>query len=165
MSSSVYTINGNHNVDCSDVKNNLNGYGLVVGGFYNGGNNKVHGAIYLPAGTDTSTIQQLNNDCPIITDKGTGLVNFDQTYTNAVSASEKMSSLDPTHLLDNSGTLSRLSSSVGNFDIITMDTCKNGCTILDGQLSDPTNMLYGKGNWNGPQDMSWPEALIINVRY
>ncbi|GAA5799146.1 hypothetical protein HPULCUR_004556 [Helicostylum pulchrum] len=163
MSASTYTINANHDVDCSDVKNNLNGYGLVVGGNYNGGGNRVRGAIFLPAGTDTSTIQQLNSDCPIITDKGTGLLDFGQTYTNAVSASQKLSNFGPTILLSSSDKLTRISDKVGDFDVVTMNTCEFGCTFHSGQLSDPTKMLYGIGNWNGPQDMSWPMALIVNI--
>lgn len=89
MSSSAYKVNTNHDVNCSDIIKNLNGYGLVVGGFYNGGNNTVHNAVFLPEGTDTSSIQQFNNDCPNNTDKGTGLLNFNQTYINAVYASKK----------------------------------------------------------------------------
>lgn len=165
MSSFAYKVNTNYAVDCSDIRNNLNGYGLVVGRFYNGGNNTVHGAIFLPEGTDTSSIQQLNDDCPIYTDKGTGLLDFDQTYTNAVYASKKFSSLPPTLLLTSKDTLHTLSNPAGDFQVITMNTCEYGCAFYEEQLSYPVNMLYGDGNWNGPQGMSWPKTLIVNIRF
>ncbi|KAI9262584.1 hypothetical protein EDC94DRAFT_648369 [Helicostylum pulchrum] len=72
-----------------------------------GAHNTVHGEIFLPEETDTYSIQRLNDDCPINTEKGTGLLNFDQTYTNAVYASEEFSRLPPT-LLTSEDTLHTL---------------------------------------------------------
>ncbi|GAA5799145.1 hypothetical protein HPULCUR_004555 [Helicostylum pulchrum] len=110
--------------------------------FYNGGSNTVHGEIFLPEETDTYSIQRLNDDCPINTEKGTGLLNFDQTYTNAVYASEEFSRLPPT-LLTSEDTLHTLGNPAGNFQIITMNTCKYGRAFYEEQLSYTVNILYG----------------------
>lgn len=165
MSTSDYTVNLNHTFNCTDITSNLNGYGLVVGGQYDGENNQVRGATYLPDGTNISTIQQLDSDCPLVTDKGTGILNFDQAYTNAIEASKKLAGLSPTLILADNGNLSRISDPVSKSDVVTMDTCKNGCTFHTGQLSDPKRMLYGSDTWDGPQNMSWPSALVFNVIY
>lgn len=143
----------------------LEGYGLVVGGEVDARDVHVHGAIFLPAGSDTSGIQKLDNACPLSTDKGTGVFSFDQAHDNAIYASRKFANFAPSLLLDAEGKLSSVGGQTEGFDVITFNNCNNQqCDLHPGQMSDPRAMLFGQGNWNGPRDMSFPSKLILNVR-
>lgn len=164
MSGSVYTINANGAVNCSDIENSLDGYGLVVGGSLNATSHRVHGAIFLPFGTDTSKIQSLNSNCPIVTDRGTGLFDFERAYLNSVFSSQLFAALQPTIKLDENDVLARLAPKLGDFDVMTVNTCNNfNCNLYPGQLSYSSHMLNGVGNWNGARGLAFPENLVINV--
>lgn len=164
FSSSTYTVNGNHAGDCSHVDTSLEGYGLVVGGKVEANDVHVHGAIFLPAGSDTSGIQKLDNACPMSTDKGTGVFSFDQAHDNAIYASRKFAKYTPSLLLNADGKLSSIGGQSDGFDVITFNNCNNEqCNLFPGKMSDPKAILFGQGNWNGPSGLSFPSKLIFNV--
>ncbi|KAG1109583.1 hypothetical protein G6F42_015611 [Rhizopus arrhizus] len=69
-------------------------------------------------------------------------------------------------MLDSNGKLTSTGASNGDFHIVTFNSCNNGdCNPFPGQMSDPSAMLEGIGNWNGPQGMSWPSdgTLVFNI--
>lgn len=150
-----FTVNSNHGTGtCSHLDTSFNTYGLVVGTLYNATDIHVHGAAYLPPGTDTSqsSIEILDTGCSAYTNLSTGLLDFQQAYTNAEYSQIYYSELKPTMVLDSNGVLTTIANKTTSFDVITFNTCNdNDCPLYPGNLSDPTAMLYGRGNWNGPQ--------------
>jgi hypothetical protein len=167
FTASSYTVNANHGSGkCANLDTSFSTYGLVVGTKYDGTDVHVHGAAFLPLGTDTSqaSIQILDSGCAAYTNHSTGLFNFQQAYTNAVYSQYHFSKLAPSLQLDSTGKLSRVGSAVDGFDIITLNTCNDrDCPLFPGYLSHPSAWLFGEGNWNGPSGMSFPKTLIINV--
>ncbi|KAL0143548.1 hypothetical protein V8B55DRAFT_1572281 [Mucor lusitanicus] len=160
-----FTINQGHTSGCQN-ETNLDGYGLVVGTTFAGTNTHVFGAAYLPAGTDTKQLEEQTSGCPIYTDRGTGLFDFNVVEQNFLYASKQFSTEPPSLQLDANGKLTRIGQADSRgFDTVTFNTCSTAqtCTIFSGQLSDPNAMLYGVGNWNGPQGMTWPHKTIFNI--
>lgn len=145
----------------------MDGYGLVVGTTFSGVNTHVFGAAYLPTGTDTKQLEEQTSGCPIYTDRGTGLFDFDIVEQNFLYASKQFSTEPPSLQLDSNGKLTRIGQADSRgYDTVTFNTCSTTsqtCTIFSGQLSDPNAMLFGAGNWNGPQGMTWPQKTIFNV--
>ncbi|CAO0796738.1 unnamed protein product [Mucor circinelloides] len=161
-----FTINQGHTSGCQD-ETNLDGYGLVVGTTFAGVNTHVFGAAYLPTGTDTKQLEEQTSGCPIYTDRGTGLFDFDIVEQNFLYASKQFSTEPPSLQLDSNGKLTRIGQADSRgYDTVTFNTCSTTsqtCTVFSGQLSDPNAMLFGVGNWNGPQGMTWPEKTIFNI--
>lgn len=159
-----YTVNTQHGSDCTDLRTSFAGYALIVGKNdvgYTYDDVHVHGAVFLPSGTDKSNVQQLDGACPVYNDQGNGLMDFRMVQVNAVIASMKFSYMEPTLHLSSDGTLTRIGTSSTGFDVITFGTC-NTCSY-PADFSSPDAIYYGIGNWNGPMGISWPERLIINV--
>ncbi|KAL7328688.1 hypothetical protein PS15p_206918 [Mucor circinelloides] len=164
FSGHAYTVNARHGQDCADDTNSFAGYGLIVG--KDGLNAKysdihVNGAVFLPDGSDTRNIEELDSTCSVYNDRGTGLMNFTQVQLNAIAASQQFSLLPPTLHLSSDGTLTRLAISRIGYDVITFGSCST-CSY-GTNFSSPDALYYGQGNWNGPMGMSWPSRLIINI--
>ncbi|KAF1802263.1 hypothetical protein V8B55DRAFT_1572278 [Mucor lusitanicus] len=164
-----FTVNKEHSSDCTNLSDDLNGYGLVVGGSVVGSGITVNGAVYLPPGSDVTVIKKAaGSNCPTYSNQNTGVFDFAQIQNYAIDASIKFSSETPSLYLDASGKLSRIGQPTDSgYDIITFNTCRNqSCPPFPGKMSDPNQILFGKnGGWNGPQPTgeSWPTKLIINV--
>ncbi|EPB88519.1 hypothetical protein HMPREF1544_04632 [Mucor circinelloides 1006PhL] len=164
FSAHAYTVNTQHGANCTDVTNNFNGYGLIVGEenpavIYS--DVHVHGAVFLPDGSSRGNIQELDSACSVYNDRGTGLMNFTQVKLNAIEAAQQFALMSPTLHLSSDGTLTRLSESIIGYDVITFGSCTT-CSY-DSNFSSPDAIYYGQGNWNGPMGMSWPSKLIINI--
>ncbi|KAI9486227.1 MAG: hypothetical protein EXX96DRAFT_626311 [Benjaminiella poitrasii] len=159
---SSYMVNANENVDCSS-DSGIESYGLVVGGSVDADGVRVRGNAEVPAGS--TGLQETVNSCSI--NKGTtGLYDFDQAQENAISASQILAGLKPNLYLDSNGKLSKIGSATDDFNVITFNTCNDGdCKLYAGEMSDPSALLEGIGNWNGPQGMSWPSSgtLVLNI--
>lgn len=158
---SGYYVNANGDVDCSDP-NDLSSYALVVGTSVHANQVRVKGAADVPAGTQG--LQETQSSCAI--KSNVGIYDFDQAQSNAIEASKTLASMKPTLILDSNGKLTSTGASSGDFHIVTFKSCNNGdCNPFPGQMSDPSAMLEGIGNWNGPQGMSWPSdgTLVFNV--
>lgn len=142
----------------------MDGYGLVLGSS-NAKDNyddiHVHGAVYLPENANVGNVTEQGSGCSTSNTKGTGVFNFDKIQTNAIAASEQFSLVPPTLHLSSEGVLTRIADTILDYDVITFGTC-NECTY-DSGFSSPDAIYFGIGNWNGPQGMSWPSRLIINV--
>lgn len=121
----------------------------------------VHGAIFLPEDADVSHVTELDDDCPIYNTRGTGIFSFNLVQANAIAASRQFSLMPPTLHLGSEGVLTRIADSILGYDVITFGTCQE-CTY-DSTFSSPDAIYFGIGNWNGPQGMSWPSNLVINV--
>jgi hypothetical protein len=118
----------------------------------------------VPPETDESKIDLLDKDCGIISNATAGAFNFEQVYTNSAHNNVYLSGLEPTLLLDAEGRLSRIRESEMEYDVLSFATCNGGyCEIYADEMSVPNQMLYGIGNWNGPQGMNFPSNLILNV--
>jgi hypothetical protein len=154
--------------DCSELGYRLSGYGLVVGSSAtNIKGISVRGAALLPSDANTDQVTQLVSTCPVTTSMGTGRVRFPELNTDARSVSRAFANYQPSLYLDKNNNLVTIGSRVNGYDVITMQTCKNGpCSIVTHteQLSYPGNIFYGLGEWNGPVGQEWPSKLIINVR-
>ncbi|EPB82022.1 hypothetical protein HMPREF1544_11226, partial [Mucor circinelloides 1006PhL] len=158
---SGYYVNANGDVDCSDP-NDLSSYALVVGTSVHANQVRVKGAADVPAGTQG--LQETQSSCAI--KSNVGIYDFDQAQSNAIEASKTLASMKPTLMLDSNGKLTSTGASNGDFHIVTFNSCNNGdCNPFPGQMSDPSAMLEGIGNWNGPQGMSWPSdgTLVFNI--
>lgn len=158
---SSYYVNANGDADCSDP-NDISGYALVVGTSVHANQVRVKGAADVPAGTQG--LQETQGSCAIRTNGG--LYDFDQAQSNAIEASKTLASMKPTLMLDSNGKLTSTGASNDDFHIVTFKSCNDGdCNPFPGQMSDPSAMLEGIGNWNGPQGMSWPSdgTLVFNV--
>lgn len=157
-------MNANHGSNCTDVVNNFNGYGLIVGtgdAAVKYSDVHVHGAVFLPDDSDRGNIQGLDGACSVYNDRGTGLMNFTQVQMNAIEASVQFALLKPTLQLDSEGNLKRIDKNIYGYDVITFGSCST-CSY-GTNFSSPDAIYYGKGNWNGPMRMTWPNRLIINV--
>lgn len=157
-------MNTGHGANCSDVVNNFNGYGLIVGvedAAVKYSDVHVHGAVFLPDGSNRENIQELDGGCSVYNNRGTGLMNFTQVQLNAIEASQQFALMKPTLQLDSGGNLKRIGSNLHGYDVITFGSCSD-CSY-DTNFSSPAAIYYGQGNWNGPMGMSWPTRLIINV--
>ncbi|KAL9548923.1 hypothetical protein MBANPS3_005452 [Mucor bainieri] len=165
----AFTVNKEHPSDCTELSDDLGGYGLVVGGSVVGSDITVNGAVYLPPGSDTRAIKKAaGSNCPTYSNQNTGVFDFAQIQNYAIDASMKLSSKSPSLYLDASGKLTRIGQPTDSgYDVITFNTCNNqNCPLFPGKMSDPNQILFGKnGGWNGPQSTgeSWPAKLIINI--
>lgn len=148
--------------NCSALGNNFTSYGLIVGGESHISNVHVHGSVYVRSDTDLTQINELESGCGIYTDQGSGYLNFDQVNTNFLYASQKLSFLEPTLYLDANNKLTRIADNSLGYDVITFNTCTGGCNTT-AKLSVPDAIFNFIGNWNGPEGMSWPKKLIVNV--
>lgn len=158
---SGYYVNANGNPDCSNP-NDISGYGLVVGGSVHADQVRVKGAGDVPFGSNG--LQETQNSCVI--NNNVGLYDFNQAKSNAISASKVFATMKPTLRLDSNGTLTFTGASNPDFHVVAFNSCNDGnCTPFPDQMSDPSAMLEGIGNWNGPQGMSWPSdgTLVFNV--
>lgn len=159
---SGYYVDANGDPDCSDPTD-VSGYGLVVGGSVDADQIRVKGNVDVPEGT--TGLQETENSCSIYNNNG--IYDFDQAKSNAIAASKIFASLTPTLVLDSNGKLTSTGASNDDFQVVTFNSCNDGdCSPFPGKMSDPSAMLEGVGNWNGPQGMSWPKdsTLVFNVR-
>ncbi|KAK4517287.1 tRNA (guanine-N(7)-)-methyltransferase non-catalytic subunit TRM82 [Mucor velutinosus] len=158
---SGYYVNANGDADCSDP-NDISEYALVVGTSVHANQVRVKGAADVPA--ETQGLQETQSSCAIKTN--VSLYDFDQAQSNAIEASKTLASMKPTLMLDSNGKLTSIGTSNNDFHIVIFKSCNDGdCNPFPGQMSDPSAMLEGIGNWNGPQEMSWPSdgTLVFNI--
>ncbi|CEP19796.1 hypothetical protein [Parasitella parasitica] len=126
-----FTINQAHASNCIN-ETNLAGYGLIVGTNFAGINTHVFGAAYLPAGSDTSQIEEETSGCLVYTNRSTGIYDFAMVKQNSVYASQQFSEETPSLQLDANGKLTRIGvADSRGYDIITFNTCSTAqtCTI------------------------------------
>ncbi|KAI8072241.1 uncharacterized protein B0P05DRAFT_549442 [Gilbertella persicaria] len=157
-----YMVNANGNPDCSDP-NDVKGYALVVDGKVDASDVRVKGAAQVPSGT--TGLQETAGSCKI-NQGGKGIYDFNEARKNALAASEILAGMKPNMVLNSDGKLSSIGSSTDGFHVLTFSTCNDGkCNPFPGDMSDPSALLQGKGNWNGPQGMSWPKSgtLLLNI--
>lgn len=121
----------------------------------------MHGAVFLPDGSERQNVAELDNACSVYNDRGTGHMNFTQVQLNAIATSEQLSLLPPTLHLSSEGQLTRIGSNTYGYDVITFGSCST-CSY-PAPFSSPDAIYFGKGNWNGPMGMAWPSRLFINV--
>jgi hypothetical protein len=134
----------------------------VVGGQFSGSLN-LFGSAYLPAGSTTNQINENAAGCAVYTNRGTGGIDFNEINSDVLAASSALSNYAPTLYLDANNKLTRIANPSGAYDVITFNTCTNGCTSSTG-LSVSKAIFEAIGNWNGATGMTWPTKLIINVR-
>ncbi|KAF1806624.1 hypothetical protein FB192DRAFT_1464672 [Mucor lusitanicus] len=157
FSAHAYTVNTQHGANCTDVVNNFNGYGLIVGtenASVKYSDVHVNGAVFLPDGSDRGNVQELDKACSVYNNRGTGLMNFTQVQLNAIEASTQFALMTPTLQLDSDGNLKRIADKKYGYDVITFGSC-DACDYSGANFSSPDAIYYGKG-------MSWPTRLIIN---
>ncbi|OBZ81653.1 hypothetical protein A0J61_10297, partial [Choanephora cucurbitarum] len=158
-----YTVNANQSPKCSDGANNIKDYALVVDGKVDADEVRLKGNAQVPEGS-TGLVETIDT-CKVYKG-GKSIYDFNLARQNALSASETFARMRPNMILRSDGTLSSLRESVDGFHVLTFSTCNEGsCDLIPGQMSDPSALLQGKGNWNGPKGMSWPKTgtLVLNI--
>ncbi|KAI7903435.1 uncharacterized protein BX663DRAFT_29730 [Cokeromyces recurvatus] len=162
-----FTVNADgKNIDCSDT-DNVDSYGFVLGGSVEATEVSVQGNAQVPSGT--SGVQETISSCRIIEDTDDPYY-FKLAKMNAISASRMFAVKSPNIRLKANGELSFNGVGLNNFNVLTFSTCNNGnCDIFPGKMSDPSAILEGNGNWNGPRGMTWTSSvfqdstIILNV--
>ncbi|KAG2171652.1 hypothetical protein INT44_008822 [Umbelopsis vinacea] len=137
---------------------------LAVGGNIISTDTKVHGH-WWAAGSGAAI--QLNENCnsPAKVDSP---FPFSGVLSDLLSISERLSTQKPDLLLAEDGDLTLFDDiSTNCYHIMTLSPCRRDplvCFLL-GQLSSPKAILFGIGNWNGP-NKPYPsdgKVVIINV--
>lgn len=113
----------------------------------------MHGTALIAGGGDTSQLVELEADCYITTQEGTGVFDFVEVENAAIELSTKYSQHPPTLKLEENGKVKRLSPTDNGIEYVTFNSCEhNACVnIWPGQMSVADHVLFGQGNWNGVQ--------------
>ncbi|KAI8060775.1 hypothetical protein BC940DRAFT_337333 [Gongronella butleri] len=163
-----YVVNANRGATCDNIEAELGGYGLVVRGTVVTEETDVHGQAFLAGGGSVTEVKEQEAGCEVVTDRGTGSVDFDAFETYLMQLSQIAANIPPNLKLDENGVLQGASagdSSTG-VHVLTFDTCNdNDCPLYPGSLSSAALPILGTGNWNGPQGMAFPDhdVLVFNV--
>ena len=184
MDSPGINVNTQRGASCpaSSDETYFGNYGLVVEGQVNGGPISVTGDTFLGGGGDTSQVHESGRaaGCSIITDQGTGILNFTLWQYQLSQASELFAKWYPNMRLNSDNSVTVFSSPDPghiNYDVFTMNTCDNSITPMycgdanPDELSDPSHMLLGLGPWSGPTGFdfttwtadSHEHTVVINV--
>lgn len=124
----------------------------------------IRGVTFLPHITFQFT--ETPGSCQIYHENGTGLFSFPDFQSTARSAQDSYQSQKPTLYVSGDGTVARLSDPpAGSPDVVTFNTCNDGNCPIDGQLSDPSGVLYGQNGYTGPKGAitQWPDTIVFNV--
>ncbi|KAI8354150.1 hypothetical protein BD560DRAFT_449621 [Blakeslea trispora] len=157
-----YMVNANSEPKCSNA-DDIKDYALVVGGKVDANEVRLKGNAQVPSGS--SGLVETINTCKVY-EGGKSVYDFNLAHQNAVSASETLAKMRPNMVLRSDGTLSSLREATNGFHVLTFSTCNNGnCNLVPGEMSSPSALLQGQGNWNGPQGMNWPKSgtLLLNI--
>lgn len=116
-------------------------------------NTDVHGTGLIGGGGDLSQLKELEADCYISGQEGTGVFDFVAVEDAAVALNKKYFEHPPTLKLGQNGAVQRLAPTDNGIEYATFNSCDNSAcaNIWPGQMSVPDNIFFGQGNWNGVQ--------------
>ncbi|KAG2216575.1 hypothetical protein INT45_001700 [Circinella minor] len=164
-----YIVNANRGQDCSLPPTiSLDGIGLVVGGVTDTVDTRVHGDSVHAGGGDLSEIRELDygQGCNIYDDIGTGVMDFDVAENAAIDASIMLASMTPNMYIDSEGRITDLGNGGSSkYKVFTFNTCNDGDCNVGGILSDPSAILFGQGNFNGPTGdvPGFQDTVVFNI--
>ncbi|KAI9495708.1 hypothetical protein BDB00DRAFT_870250 [Zychaea mexicana] len=163
-----YIVNANRGQDCSvPPTTGLDGIGLVVGGLTATQDTRVHGDSVHAGGGNLEEIVELNEGegCAIFDDIGTGAMDFEVAENAAIEASIILAASDPNMYIDANGVITNLGTGDSNYKIFTFNTCNDRDCNVPGVLSDPSAILLGEGNFNGPSGdvPSDDDTVVFNI--
>lgn len=176
----IYVVTSEQLLNCTHPTSNnaFATYSLVVGGQIKTRIVSVNGNGYIAGGGDIDRVEETVANCTLHTDDGTGIFNFTQVEQALVHASQKLAKMMPTRRLESNGLIKPVADDMSahpRYRVFTMNTCQGSppsCNCSDlpyDSLSDPSAILFGKGTWNGPSNISHTgepdnqSTTVINV--
>ncbi|GAA5806996.1 hypothetical protein MFLAVUS_000345 [Mucor flavus] len=146
----------------------LSSLSWVLGGNTNSFNTQVYGQVLI-GGNNSSLeeIVELQDNCTVVENQGTGPIDFEGLRTNREKSSEILSSLVPTQqVLDDGETHVVLQPEDSNYEVFLFHSCQGDqCSTFPKIESNPDGIFFGRGNWKGLQNavLGSNKTLVFNV--
>ncbi|CEP11621.1 hypothetical protein [Parasitella parasitica] len=129
--------------------------------------NHVHGSAYLNLGGTVDQVKEQEPGCHVTDQAGTGLFDFNTVRELAIASSMDFASLAPTALLHPDGTITYTrNNNLFLYEALSFHSCAGQvCSHHPLLESDPDEILFGKGNWNGVQgsDIDPLKTYVMNI--